>query len=190
MRQGERKIEPDRLGVRQLRIRRAQSRLEPDASDRHDPQHLQAPLGELHEMTDPVAGEYVAYWRNASSDKILVVSSVGVNALLAARIKLNYVTGTAAGGTELTPVNLNKASSRAAPDDSVVMAMEGGAAATGVTGLTADGEIEFLFVGADGHEEFHLSDRVRLGQNDAIGVEVDEIASTGDVFGTMFGFYE
>jgi len=145
----------------------------------------------VFEMTNPATGEYVAYWRNASKDKTLVISAIGFNCLLAARVKLNYVTGTATGGNELTPVNMNRADGGgAAPDDSVVMAMEGGSAASGIGGLTADGTIDFASAGAAGHEEFRLGDTLRLGLNDAIGIEVDEIASTGDVWGVMFGFYE
>jgi len=143
-----------------------------------------------YEMTDPVAGEYVAYWRNADPNRQLVIVHVDIACLLAARVKLNFVTGVASAGTELTPVNSNKASSNDAADDAVVMAMKGGAAATGIGGLTADGEISFIGVGAADTGEFHVEELVRLGQNDAIGIEVDEIASTGDVWGTIVGYYE
>ena len=145
------------------------------------------------EMAVPIATEYVAYWRNASPDKTLVISDVGVNVdtVVGARLKLNFVTGVAIEGAELTPVNMNKASSKAAPDDAVVMAMQGGTFATGIGGLTADGQIDFIAVELMGHGEFHLNDRVRLGQNDAIGIEVDELDGTaGDVWGAIFGYYE
>jgi len=138
------------------------------------------------------AGEYAVYWRNASDSKTLVIDSIGLNGELGTRFKLWYVTGTATSGTELTPINLNKSSSRAAPDDAVVMAMEGGSAGTGIGGLSTDGLIDFVTTGgADGHEELRLKDRLRLGQNDAIAIEVDELTTTAkDVFGVIFGYYE
>ena len=46
-------------------------------------------------------------------------------------------------------------------------------------------------VGIDGHEELRLDDRVRLGQNDAIALEVDAVTSgTPLVFGVLFGYFE
>lgn len=148
----------------------------------------------VFEMTDPIATEYVAYWRNASPTLTLVISAVGINAeedSTGVRVELDYVTGTAAGGTEIIPLNLNRADGGgAAPDDAVVMAMEGGGASTGITGLTADGEIDRISVHAGAHQEFRLGDTLRLGLNDAIAVHVSEITSTGDVYGVMYGFYE
>lgn len=141
-------------------------------------------------MTLCADDEFFAYWRNASPDKTLVISAIGVNAGEACNIKLHFVTGTAASGTELTPVNLNKASSKSAPDDSVVMAMEGNTT-TPISGLTTAGTIDYLGItAANGHEEFRLGDRVRLGQNDAIALEGEDIATTTPIWGVMFGYYE
>jgi hypothetical protein len=67
--------------------------------------------------------------------------------------------------------------------------MEGASAATGITGLTTDGLIDFVYVPATGHEEFRLDDRLRLGQNDAIAVEYDE-GTAGDMSGVIFGYFE
>jgi len=67
--------------------------------------------------------------------------------------------------------------------------MEGGSAATGITGLTSAGLIDFAYVQATGHQEFRLKDRLRLGQNDAIAVEYDE-GTTGDFSGVIFGYFE
>ena len=134
--------------------------------------------------------EFAAYWRNASDSKTLVISAVGLNCDETCTFKLHFVTGTAAGGTELTPVNLNKSSSKAAPDDSVVMAMEGGSAATGITGLTVDGLIDRADVTAGGHEEFRLDDKLRLGQNDAVAIEVEGGDGGVVAFGVIFGYYE
>jgi len=140
-------------------------------------------------MADAAVGEFVVYWRNTSSDRKLVIDAIGFNAIENAHAILHYVSGTAAGGNELTPTNLNKSSSNAAPSDSTVSAMEGGAAATGITGLTSISVIDRANVQANGHEEFRLADRLRLGQNDAIAIEYD-VGTTGNFSGVVFGFYE
>ena len=90
----------------------------------------------------------------------------------------------ARGGTPIIPTNLNRTSQNAA----TATAMEGGAAATGITGLTSGGLIDFAYVQATGHQEFRLKDRVRLGQNDAIAIEYDE-GTTGDFSGVIFGYF-
>lgn len=134
------------------------------------------------------SGEFATYWQNTSSDKDLVISSIGINSFLASRIKLHFVSGVASGGNDVTPTNLNKSSSKDAPSNS----REGGSGATGINGITSISVIDFLTVGAGMHEEFRLSDRVRLGQNDAIAIEVAETAggATADVFGVIFGYFE
>lgn len=130
------------------------------------------------------AAEYSVYWQNVSKTDTLVISSIGVNSVNASRIKLWFVTGTAAGGTVLTPTNTNKHSSSDA--DSLSRQGDSGDA---ISGLTTDGVIDFLAVGATGHEEFRLSDRLRLGQNDAIALEYDE-GTTGDFWGVIYGYFE
>lgn len=138
------------------------------------------------DFQDAAAGEFAVYWKNTSTNgKDLIISSVGVNSVEFSRIKLWFVSGTASGGTSLSPTNLNRASSNAA----TAIAMEGGSASTGITGLTGENLIDFLYVSATGHEEFRLSDRIRLGQNDAIAIEYDE-GTTGDISGVIFGYYE
>ena len=127
------------------------------------------------------AGEYPVYWQNTDTNgRTLVISHIGVNAVEAARVKMWFVTGTAAGGTLLTPTNLNKVSANAAS----AIAREGP-----VTGLTTDGLIDFVYVQATGHEEFRLDDEIRLGQGHAVALEYDE-GTTGDCSGVIFGYYE
>jgi hypothetical protein len=144
----------------------------------------------VFEMSAAATGEYVVYWRNASPDKELVITSAEVFAGEEARAKLWFVTGTAAGGTELTPVNLNKGASRAAPDDATVMAMEGNAS-TPISGLSTAGLIDIVGIpGASDGREFHMVDALRLGQGDAIAIEAEDIATTIAVYGQITGFYE
>ena len=130
------------------------------------------------------AGEYSAYWQNTSTSRDLVISSVGLNVVENARIKLWFVTGTAGGGATMTPVNMNYTSSKAAEATALQ-----GQSGSGISGLTAAGVIDFAFVTANGHEEFRLEDSIRLGQNDAIAIEYDE-GTTGDFGGVIFGYYE
>ena len=137
-----------------------------------------------YNMDVAAAGEYIVYLQNNSTTgKILVVDAIGINSDSEARFKLWYVTGTASGGNTLTPTNLNKSSSNAA----TATVREGGTEATGIAGLTTSGLVDFLF--CNGHEEFRLGDRLRLGQNDAIAIEMDE-GTAVDSFGVIFGFFE
>lgn len=138
------------------------------------------------DFQDATVGEFGTYWKNTNTNgKTLVISSIGINSVEASRIKLWFVSGTAAGGTTLVPTNCNRSSS----NDATSIAMEAGSAATGITGLTGEALIDFLYCSAAGHEEFRLSDRIRLGQNDAIAVEYDE-GTTGDLSGVIFGYFE
>jgi len=130
--------------------------------------------------------EVAAYLQNTSSDgKEIVIEHIGVNSDSAIRIEADFVTGTAAGGTTVTPTNLNRTSSNAAN----ASAMEGGSASTGVTGLTVAAKIDRTSVAADGHQEFELKDSVRLGQNDAIAITVIE-GTTADTFGVIYFYFE
>jgi hypothetical protein len=133
---------------------------------------------------DAAAGEYSVYWKNDSSEKDLVISSLGVNSVNAARVKLWFVSGTAGGGATSTPTNLNKKSSNDADSTS-----RNASSGSGISGLSTISPIDFVFVQATGHQELRLTDRVRLGQNDAIAIEYDE-GTTGDFGGVIFGFFE
>ena len=124
------------------------------------------------------------YIENTSSTKELVITSAGLNAVENGRIKLWFVSGTAAGGAVITPTNLNQGSSNDA--DSIVRQAAAGDA---ITGLTTLGLIDFAAVPANGHEEFRLHDTVRLGQNDAIAIEYGE-GTTGDFYGVVFMYFE
>ena len=138
-------------------------------------------------FADTSATETAAYLKNTSTNgKHLVIISIGLNSEKNVRFKLNFVTGTAANGTAVTPTNLNKTSSNAA----AATAEEGAGAAAGIGNLTPDGEIDFAYCLADGHEEFRLADTVRLGQNDAVEIEVFEQAAAGDVSGVIFFYFE
>ena len=136
-----------------------------------------------HMSSDP--DDFVVYYQNLSTDREFVLSSIGSNCSNDARLKLWFVTGTAAGGEVVTPTNTNRTSQHAA-DANVRQSTSGSA----MTGIVSASLIDCLAVQANGHEEFRLSDRVRLGQNDAIAIEFESGSSASDVFGVMFGYEE
>ena len=137
-------------------------------------------------MTNANDTETVAYLRNDSTTgKILVVDAIGLNSDVNTQFKLSFVTGTASAGTAVTPTNLNKASGNAA----TATAQQPASDDAPITGLTTDGEIDFAYCVANGHEEFRLGDRVRLAQNDAVEIEVF-VGTNADVGGVIFFFLE
>ena len=132
-------------------------------------------------------GQYSFYLQNTSTDKTLVVSSVGLNATNIARLKLWHVTGTAANGVARVPHNTNFAS----PNDAAASTALHDGGGTAISGLTTGGiEIDDIQISANGHDEFRLLDRLRLGQNDAIALEMDLGTSTPTIFGVIFFYYE
>jgi len=148
-------------------------------------------VGQCYTMTfnHPSAadGQYSFYLQNTSVDKTLVMSSIGVNSTNIARLKLWSVTGTAANGVARVPHNLNEAS----PNDAAASTALHDGGGTTISGLSTEGiEVDDIQLIANGHEEFRLSDRKRLGQNDAIALEVDLATSTPTVFGVVFFYYE
>jgi len=130
-------------------------------------------------------GEYSFYIQNTSTDKDMVIHAAGLNSVAAARLKLWEVTGTAVGAGDVVPHNSNLSSS----NDAVgVFKIDTGGAISGLT--TAGIAIDDVQIGANGHEELRLQDRLRLGQNDAIALEMDTTASSSNVYGVVFFFYE
>ncbi len=112
-----------------------------------------------------VANEETMYVQNTSTSKDMVIEKVTISADVDHQWRIKFVTGTAAGGSLLTPVNLNKASSNTA---SAVCRGDGA-----VTGLTDDGDITIVRIGADDHDEIRFDEALRLGQDDAIAIECE-----------------
>jgi len=140
----------------------------------------------VFDFQSAAAGEFGFYFKNDNTNGLtFVVDSVGLNSVEASRIKLWYVSGTAAAGTLIAPTNLNSASGNTA----VATVMEGASAATGITGLTTAGVIDFAYIQATGHEELRLVDRLRIAPNSAFALEYDE-GTTGDFSGVVYGYFE
>mgnify|MGYP001237969910 CR=1 FL=1 len=123
------------------------------------------------------AATYPIYVRN-NSDSLLIVDSIRVGSVEASLWKLWYVTGTAAGGSVLTPTNLDD-SNAAAP-----ITARGG---DSVTGLTAGSQIGAMRCEATG--EATTSTPIVLGQGVAIALEYDT-GTTGIAEITIVGHYE
>ena len=130
------------------------------------------------------AGDHIVYWKNTdTTGKHLVVAAIGLNSANNCSFKLHLVTGTAASGTTVSPACLNQAS----PKTAQATAME--AAGTAITGLTSSLVIDHAGCPANSHEEFRLTDRLRIGQDQAIAIEYEQ-GTTGRTWGVIFGFYE
>ena len=133
--------------------------------------------------------DFVA-WRNASATMDLVISSVDISVFEPVDVKFHVGTGTPAAGTIITPGNMNQASSKAAPTDAAVSAMEG-TTTTPLTGLTSTAVVAYRSISTaqEGiHIEFH--DVVRLGQNGTFFGELEAASTPGFVLGVIYGYYE
>lgn len=139
-------------------------------------------------FTHPLSanGQYTVYFKNNSTTKDFVLSDIEVHSDLGARMKLWFVTGTAGNGVAVIATNLNKNSN----NDADATAVEDGGG-TAISGLTTDGLIDNMMVGPNGHEALAIGDRIRLGQGDAIAIEMDEaVSGTPDLIGALFGYFE
>ena len=114
--------------------------------------------------------DLIAYIRNDSTTKSLFIRDIHISAENACTIKFAFGDATAATGTAVTPVNLNKASSNAAD----VTAFGNGA----VGSVAASTFFSTIRVGAGETVEYDVT--LILGQNDNIVIEYDT-GSTGDI---------
>jgi len=116
-----------------------------------------------------VANEESIYLQNTSTTKDMIIDQIIISTDTNSLWRIKFVTGTATGSSLLTAINLNKGSSNSAN------AVARGDGAVG--GLTDDGDIMLLRIGADGHDEINFSEALRLGQNDAIALECETSAA-------------
>jgi len=123
----------------------------------------------ISEDATAVANEETIYLQNTSTTLNLFIDHIILATDTANKFRLKKVTGTAAGGSAKTPVNLNLTSSNAA----AATARGDGS----ITGLTDDGDLEIIRVGADDTGEMAFGDQLILGQNDAIAVETEANAA-------------
>jgi len=131
-------------------------------------------------------GDYVLYWQNTdTTGKVFVVDAIGLNSQYDTDFELWTVTGTGGGGTSATPVCLNRATPKTAQANAFT------AVTSTVTVGAEEHRIDIASCVAGGHEEFRLVDRLRIGQDQAIAIKCDLIAtSPGKTHGVVFGYYE
>lgn len=127
------------------------------------------------------AAEYNIYFQNDSNTKNFVINEIIIGSAVLAIFKIATVTGTAAAGSALTPVNMNRTSSFTAD----ATARGDGA----ITGLTEDLLLHSVSVAADTTETVDFHDALILGKDDAIAVEYDTGAG-GTMHATILGYFE
>lgn len=137
-----------------------------------------------YEHSAGVDDQYSFVITNTSTDKTLVISSIGVNSDKVVRLQLSFVSGTIANGSSVIPVNLNADSSN---DAQATCLHDNGATAITVGAL---GDIiDDITVGAAGHEEMRIAGRIRLGQNDSIAL-LQKTGTTPLITGVVFFYFE
>ena len=134
---------------------------------------------------DYAAGEFCFYLKNTSSTRNLMIQHLEFHSEDAVRFIINQVTGTAAGGTAITPSNLKLSSGIPAE----ATAMGGGAA---ITGLTVSKVIGTHRTTALSESEMDYGGALILGPGNAIAVEFDSEAggTSGIVEIDAFFHYE
>ena len=140
------------------------------------------------------AADYVFYLKNTKTDgKHLVIQHVGLNCeSVSAVFKMVLVDSSVApsGGTTITPTNNNQAGvAKSATVDCQ------GPTDSDSTPMTLSAVTDTLDIasttGAFGHEEFRSADTIRLGQNQAIAIELDAASATSvRTFGACFFYFE
>jgi len=135
------------------------------------------------EVSGAVTDDIVLYWQNTTTvSRILFIDQVLFNSSLALRWEVLFVTGTAAGGSSLAPVNLNKTSSNPAQSNSRGNGV--------ITGLTEGDTVSFVRSPVSTCIVESFDDTLILGQNDALAIKVSSAAGATDVEVTVRGFYE
>ena len=112
------------------------------------------------------AGNYVFYLKNDSNTDNIFIKHVEFHSVENVKWRVYEVTGTAAGGTTITPSNLNLASGLS----SQTVCMGGGAT---ITGLTTVKQVGTHRSQANSESEMNYENALILGPNKAIAVEYD-----------------
>lgn len=142
--------------------------------------------GNVYSITMTDAGgqttEDLIYLKNTSTTHDIVIDDIFIGSLAVSEWVLKFVTNTSAvTGTSITAVNLNKASSKSASVEA-----RGGAA--GVANLVDAGNISILRVGVGITSDFKFGEALRLGQDDAIALELTTTAADGEI--TIFFHFD
>lgn len=125
------------------------------------------------------AGNYVAYIKNTSTTRQLVVDIVRVGAVNAAKWRFFKVTGTGSG-TAVTAVNMNFQSG-IEPEATIL--------ADNITGLTTAGEFATTRTPANTSQVIPFDDTLILGPQNAFAIEYDT-GTTGEAAATIRFYFE
>ena len=128
------------------------------------------------------AGDTVAYAKNNSSDRLLIIDSIEFHSAENVKWKVFSVTGTAASGETIVASNLNLQSG--IPADGTYMAGN-----TAITGLANVRQVGSHRSQALSDSSMDFSGALILGPGDAIAVEYD-IGTTGTCSIDMIHHYE
>lgn len=135
----------------------------------------------VFEDASAAAGDYVAYIKNTSTTRRLVIDLFRIGAVNAAIFKVVTATGTATGGNAVTSVNMNRGSSITPEATLLADAVGGFAAGTPL--------IVKVRTPAATSFDINFDDTLILGQNDAIAVEYD-VGTTGEASVTLRYYFE
>jgi hypothetical protein len=126
-------------------------------------------------LTPTGANDYFFYIKNTGADKLLI-TNFRVSSTAVTRLTYEKVTGTAAGGTTLTPTNRDFASS-----NSPAATIESG---VDITGLTTGGIVLYTELDTAGKLfHTHSDSGLILAQGQAFAIK--RTAATGAVTGTV-----
>lgn len=127
-------------------------------------------------LNPTASGDYVFYLKN-TGDSVLEISDIRVMADTSpTQLEVNVVSGTAAGGTDITPISRTVGSS-VIPTATIQKGSD-------ITGLTSAGTIFFIQCPTvDQQEKLSTSSKIRIPKGKAIGllVETGEANITGVV---------
>lgn len=122
------------------------------------------------------ADDYILYIKN-DGERALLLANVALSADTAAtQVKLTAVSGTAAGGADISPVSRTVGSS-ATPSATIQ-------SGTDITGITDDGVLFYIQLDTVGRlYEFDITSFVRIPKGKAIGLSIE--TATANITGTV-----
>ena len=133
-----------------------------------------------HDAT-AAAGTHICYLKNTSTTRDLYIDLLRVGNAETALWKVWSVTGTAAGGSALTPTNLDLKRGISAE-----VTARGNDA---ITGLTQVSEIATVRCPSNDSRDIPLDDTLILGTDNAIAVEIDTDDGTPSIAEVLIRFY-
>jgi hypothetical protein len=129
------------------------------------------------ENIDPTgADDNFIYIKNTGSENNINVTDIRISSTVAGQAKVIAVTGTAAGGTDITPVS-RKVGSGVAPTATIQSGSD-------ITGLTDEGILFFLQLDTiDKEEHLRTTSNIIIQPNQAIAIQWEE--ATGILTGIV-----